>query len=70
MLPDIERKVLRILHNFTAKYRRGPSFDELRTMTGRSRQDLEAAIRSLQIQSYVSWDGRDPSTVMILKAWE
>lgn len=71
MLKDQERKLLRILFNLGRKYGRGPTYDELRTLTGRSsRRDLEEDLRTLQMERYISWDGRDPSTVKVLEGWE
>lgn len=70
MLTDIERKVLTILNNYRIKHHRGPSFDELRDKTGRVRKDMEPVLRTLQTERYISWDGRDPSTVTVLHSRE
>ena len=68
MLTDRDRKLLRVLYNFTSMWRRSPTYDELKPMTGQfSRKDLEASLRTLQVERYISWDGRDPSTVKVLE---
>ncbi|WP_018887104.1 hypothetical protein [Paenibacillus massiliensis] len=71
MLPDLERKLLRILYNFYAQQRRMPNERELQVRTGRSKQEITNAFIHLEQQAYIRWD--DKSSFMqavILEGWE
>lgn len=71
MLSDLERKLLRILYNFSLKQRRMPNNTELVRLTGRSREDITKGLRGLVEQNYIFWpDNPDLSTIVILEAWD
>ncbi|GGH17493.1 hypothetical protein [Paenibacillus segetis] len=71
MLSDLERKLLRILYNFSLKQRRMPNNTELVRLTGRSQAEIMKGLRGLVEQSYIFWpDNPDLSTIVILEAWD
>lgn len=71
MLPDLERKLLRILYNFYAQQRRMPNERELQVRTGRSKQEITNAFIHLEQQAYIRWDGKSSVTqAVILEGWE
>ncbi|WP_025847557.1 hypothetical protein [Paenibacillus ehimensis] len=70
MLADIERKVLRIIANYSAIRHRTPSIAELSTKTGRSREDLLNVLEELAKEGYVTWTPADPDRITLLQAWE
>ena len=71
MLHDLERKLLRILYNFSSQHRRMPRMPELQQKTGRSREDITGALRVLVEQQYILWpDNPKLETITILEGWE
>ncbi|GGA31475.1 hypothetical protein [Paenibacillus physcomitrellae] len=55
MLPDLQRKLLRILFNFSAQQRRMPNWPELERKTGRRKPELAAALGQLQEKGFIAW---------------
>lgn len=57
MLPDRERKLLRILINYPSPLHqtRMPNWGRLETMTGRSRQEVRASLKYLVEHGYIIW---------------
>lgn len=55
MLSDIERKVLRIIGNYSAGRRRFPTIDELCTKTGRNRKGVIEVLEVLHKETYIIW---------------
>ncbi|MDP4098530.1 hypothetical protein OIN60_17500 [Paenibacillus sp. P96] len=71
MLPDFERKLLRILYNFFAQHRRMPTAAELSVRTGRQPRDLSAGLLHLEKEGYIRWEDRSSTQhVVILEGWE
>ncbi|MBP2001183.1 hypothetical protein J2Z69_002226 [Paenibacillus shirakamiensis] len=72
MLPDFERKLLRIMYNYAAKYRKMPSMIELQRLTGRSHaEDIRAALLVLEKERYILWENQsDIQRITILEGWE
>ena len=71
MLDDLERKLLRILYNFSSQHGRMPRMPELQQKTGRSREDITGALRTLVEQKYILWpDNPKLETITILEGWE
>lgn len=71
MLNDLERKLLRVLYNFSTQRHRMPTIRELEIKTGRSKQDIYAGLRVLVEQRYIFWpDNPRLDTIVILEAWE
>ncbi|WP_234414150.1 hypothetical protein [Paenibacillus sp. CAA11] len=48
MLPDLERKLLRILWNISSQRRRNPTWEELQRMTGRHKISILAGLQHLE----------------------
>lgn len=70
MLSDIERKILRIIGNFSAGRRRLPTIDELCIKTGRERGGIMTVLHSLASQEYIEWQRSEPDKMRLLEAWE
>ncbi|HZH59187.1 MAG TPA: hypothetical protein VEY70_06385 [Metabacillus sp.] len=70
MLSDIDRKVLRIIGNFSAGRKRLPTIDELCIKTGRSVAGIFDVLRVLAEQEYIEWDRSQPDNIVLLEAWE
>lgn len=68
MLQDIERKLLRVLYNFSRQKRRMPMWVELEYKMGHSKNEISMVIRSLVEKEYLFFpDNPDLSTLVILK---
>ncbi|OAZ50488.1 hypothetical protein [Paenibacillus polymyxa] len=71
MLPDIERKLLRILFNFFRQKRRMLTMPELKVKTGRSVEDIKSGLLSLENDNYITWeDQSDTRHIVIIEGWE
>jgi predicted transcriptional regulator len=70
MLPDPERKLLRIIGNFTAIRRRTPMIHELTIKTGRNEKRVWDSLATLAKEGFIEWDRNDPETILIIRAWE
>ncbi|MFK4302333.1 MULTISPECIES: hypothetical protein [unclassified Paenibacillus] len=71
MLPDIERKLLRILYNFSAGRRRMPTMKELEIKTGRSVADIKAGLLVLEKNNYITWaDKSSLRDIVIIEGWD
>lgn len=70
MLSDIERKVLRIIGNYTVGRRRTPTVDELCIKTGRSRGGIMTVLEVLAREEYIEWNRMQPDNIVLLEAWE
>ena len=71
MLSDAERKILRILYNYSSGRRRLPSMHELTIKTGRTKQDITEALLSLERQGFIEWpDKQHVESIFIIKGWE
>ena len=71
MLSDLERKVLRILLNFSSQRHRMPTKPELECTTGRRYEDIKSALDVLVQQHYIFWpDNPRLDTIVILEGWE
>ena len=70
MLSDIERKVLRIIGNYTAGRRRTPTVDELCVKTGRDRGGIMTVLDVLAHEEYIEWQRSEPDNIVLLEAWE
>ncbi|RAR39679.1 hypothetical protein [Paenibacillus sp. MDMC362] len=57
MLPDSERKLLRILINYPSPVHKSrmPDFKRLEMMTGRKRPDLIRGLQYLEDQGFIVW---------------
>lgn len=71
MLTDYQRKVLRILYNYSGIRRRFPTIHELTVKTGKYEPDVKEALNALIDAGYISWDDKsDTNTIVILEGWE
>ncbi len=71
MLEDIERKLLRILFNFSSTCRRMPTMPELQRKMGRRKGDIYTALRELVEKEFILWpDNPKLETIVILQPWE
>ncbi|MGN7359999.1 hypothetical protein ACTHPF_26840 [Paenibacillus sp. SAF-054] len=71
MLADIDRKILRILYNYSSGRRRLPSMEELVIKTGKTKQDIRQALINLEDQLFIIWDDkRLVESIKILRGWE
>ncbi|MGG1599305.1 hypothetical protein [Paenibacillus naphthalenovorans] len=70
MLTDIERKVLRILGNYTSIRRRMPTIKEIQIKTGRSQHGVFLVLSALEKEGYILWKEEDPENIVIIEAWE
>ncbi|WP_088831629.1 hypothetical protein [Paenibacillus tyrfis] len=70
MLDDSERKVLRIIANYSAGRRRMPSLLELERKTGTSQKKLLETLAELAKEGYISWSPADPERITLIQAWE
>lgn len=70
MLSDIERKVLRVIANYSAGRRRTPTIHELCTKTGRSRGGIMMVLEVLAKEKYIEWMRSAPDDINVLEAWE
>lgn len=70
MLTDIERKVLRVIGNYSAGRKRFPTIDELCIKTGRSRKGIIEVLEVLHKETYIVWTKGKPNEMELLEAWE
>jgi len=71
MLPDRERKLLRILINYPSPVHKSrmPDYRRLEMMTGRSYQDLLKGLRYLEDHGYIIWPNKSTTeNIQIIKA--
>lgn len=70
MLPDLERKLLRILSAYIYKHKRFPSMWMLWRKTGRREADLLRSLKALKEKGYIDWEAAKHAQSRILKEWE
>jgi hypothetical protein len=71
MLPDIERKVLRILYNYSLTHYRMPTIRELETMTGRRKEGLFKTLEELEKKVYIKWEIKPyTQSIVVLEGWD
>ncbi|WP_458122819.1 hypothetical protein [Paenibacillus sp. Z3-2] len=71
MLTDYERKILRILFNYSSGRRRLPTIHELTVKTGKGKPDVMSALEGLVAAEYIHWEDRsDTANIVILEGWE
>lgn len=70
MLSDIERKVLRVIANYSAGRRRTPTVEELCIKTGRNRGGMMTVLEVLANEEYIEWQRSQPDVMTVLEAWE
>ncbi|WP_339271461.1 hypothetical protein NYE54_08250 [Paenibacillus sp. FSL K6-1330] len=68
MLPDPERKLLRILINYPSPLHKSrmPYFKRLEMMTGRGRHDLIRGLQYLEDQGFIAWPDKTTTAGIIV----
>ena len=69
MLSDRDRKLLRIIANYSAGRGRFPTLKELQIKSGRSRPDVMAGLKVLEQERYIELD-ENGQIRSLLEAWE
>lgn len=71
MLTDLERKIHRILYNYSVARRRMPSMQELMTNTGKSEGEVQKCLIHLEDKLFITWDNKKQvESIKILQGWE
>ncbi|MDR6726073.1 hypothetical protein J2W91_004579 [Paenibacillus amylolyticus] len=71
MLDDSERKIHRILHNYSVGRRRFPSMHELMIKTGRAERDITQTLINLEDKLFIIWDDkRRVESIKLLQGME
>ncbi|MEW9702806.1 hypothetical protein [Paenibacillus sp. SI8] len=70
MLRDIERKVLRILWNYSIQHRWMPTLKEIRIKTGKHENEIKFILNKLKKAGFIEWDGAFVETIKIIRGWE
>lgn len=71
MLEDIDRKILRILYNYSSGRRRLPSMEELIIKTGKTKKDIALCLINLEDQLFIIWENKKyVETIKIIQGWE
>lgn len=71
MLPDFERKLLRILVNFSGQRGRMPMISELEIKTGKPWSRIREALAELERNQFIVWkDKSSAHGILIIEGWE
>ncbi len=71
MLDDTPRKLLRIMFQFKGHFRRMPTLNELKRLSGRRPAAIKVGMLQLVEHHYIQWDDKQPiEAAVILEAWE
>ncbi|WP_337035783.1 hypothetical protein [Paenibacillus illinoisensis] len=71
MLTDLERKIHRIIYNYSLPRRRMPSMQELMTKTGKSHGEIQKCLTDLEDKLFITWDNKKQvESIKILQGWE
>ena len=71
MLPDFERKLLRILVNFSGQRGRMPIISELEIKTGKSWSRIREALAELERNQFIVWQDKSSTRgILIIEGWE
>lgn len=66
MLPDLERKLLRILYNYFAQHRHMPTMAELTVKTGKRDAEITVALRHMEQERYITWENNSGTQHVVL----
>ncbi|OMC63697.1 hypothetical protein BK126_26245 [Paenibacillus sp. FSL H7-0326] len=71
MISDFERKVHRILYNYSGQRLRMPTMKELQTKTGHDGNKIKDALLNLEKQVLIAWEDKESlDSIVLLKGWE
>ncbi|MDP5275088.1 hypothetical protein [Chengkuizengella axinellae] len=66
MLTDLQRKILRILYNYSATRRRMPTIPELEIKTGKDEKTVRSVLNGLVKGGYIKCDSGDTQDIKII----
>ncbi|HEY2491954.1 MAG TPA: hypothetical protein VGI33_03375 [Paenibacillus sp.] len=71
MLADAERKLLRVLYNYSRQHNVIPTMVNLERLTGRNKSDVWGSLIRLKSQNYIFWEDKaSMSSIQIIEGWE
>lgn len=71
MLDDTSRKLLRIMFQFRYHFKRMPTLQELRRLSGRRPSEIKRGLNVLVNEHYIKWNPPDSvDTAVIIEGWE
>ncbi|MCT6514738.1 hypothetical protein OQZ55_03975 [Bacillus subtilis] len=62
-MTDFERKVYQIIVNMHL-YGKNPTLDDLKRKTGKSEEDIRAAVKSLMMRGELKWDKKEEEWII------
>ncbi|MGG0775929.1 hypothetical protein ABE060_11785 [Bacillus rugosus] len=62
-MTDFERKVYQIIVNMHL-YGKNPTLDDLKRKTGKSEEDIRAAVKSLLMEGELKWDKKEEAWII------
>ncbi|WP_044877610.1 hypothetical protein [Paenibacillus sp. IHBB 10380] len=71
MLADAERKLLRVLYNYSRRHNVNPTMGDLERLTGRNMNSIRESLTELESLNYIFWEDKaSMSTILIIEGWE
>ncbi|MDP5274469.1 hypothetical protein [Chengkuizengella axinellae] len=70
MLTDLQRKVLRILYNYSATRRRMPTIPGLEIKTGKDEKTVRQVLNGLVKGGYIECPDGDTQDIKIIMTWD
>lgn len=70
MLSDIERKIFRIIVNYSYMQKRMPTIKEIQVRTGRNRAGVCKVLAVLATERYIEWSEGMPDFIILLEEEE
>lgn len=71
MLDDAERKLLRVLYNYSRRHNVIPTMGDLKRLTGRNMNSIRESLTELESLNYIYWEDKASiSTIQIIEGWE
>lgn len=71
MLADAERKLLRVLYNYSRQHNVIPTIVDLERLIGRNKNDIRESLMTLESLNYIYWEDKDSmGSIQIIEGWE
>ncbi|WP_068530199.1 hypothetical protein [Paenibacillus glacialis] len=71
MLADAERKLLRVLYNYSRRHNVIPTMGDLERLTGRNMDSVRESLAELESLNYILWENKaSMSSIQIIEGWE
>ncbi|MGF7050432.1 hypothetical protein J2T13_004970 [Paenibacillus sp. DS2015] len=71
MLADAERKLLRVLYNYSKRHNVIPTIGDLERLTGRYRNGIWESLITLRSLGYIYWEDKaSMNSIQIIEGWE